>query len=97
MKVTFSRFMTFIVLVEMTALLPLCIITMHYPPSIFMICWTAFWCLVEIMNIRLKRVRHKRESSDSIVDKLVEVAKDKDIDNTDVLNFIKEIKGIISE
>ena len=97
MKVTFSRFMTFIVLVEMTALLPLCIITMHYPPSIFMICWTAFWCLVEVMNIRLKRLKGKRESSVGLLDKLVEVAKDKDIDNTDVLNFIKEIKGIISE
>ena len=97
MKVTFSRFITFIVIVEMTALLPVSIITMHYPPNVFMICWTVFWCLVEVLNMKMKKVHNKRDRSDSFINKIIEMVKDKDIDNEDILNFIKEVKGIISD
>lgn len=97
MKVTFSRFMTFIVIVEMTALLPVSIITMHYPPNVFMICWTVFWCVVELMNIKLKRVKRKKENSEGLIDKLVEIAKDKDIDNKDIIDFIRVLKGLKDE
>ena len=97
MKVTFSRFITFIVIVEMTALLAVSIITMHYPPNVFMICWTVFWCLVEVLNMKMKKVHNKRDRSDSFINKIIEMVKDKDIDNEDILNFIKEVKGIISD
>jgi len=93
MKITFSRGITILVCCEMTALLPVSWMQ-GWPPKWFMICWLIFWSIFEICNVTMKRRKHNREDEQSFINGSIELLKDKNINNQDIVDFIKAIKKI---
>jgi hypothetical protein len=96
MKITFSRGMTFLCIIEMTALLPIAYITEEWPTKTFMICWMIFWSFIELSNVRLKKIRHKTESKNKLIEAISkELEKGKSAGEREkVFDFIKEIKDV---
>lgn len=96
MKITFSRSITAIVMIAMFSLLPVSCLVGSYPPASFTISWLIFCGIVEICNMRMKIVKHKREDSDTFINSMIKLLKDNDISNNDIINLAKEIKEVIS-
>ena len=94
MKITFSRIITVIVCFEMTALLPVSWVVQSWPPKWFMICWLIFWLGVEICNVTMKKRKHNREDEQSFINGSIDLLKDKNINNKDIVDFIRAIKEI---
>lgn len=95
MKVTFSRSITILVFIEYNLPLIVACFVMKWPPTVFTICWYVAWTVVEVLCIKFKDIKHKNDRGETFTNKMVELFKDKDISNEDIINFTQEIKEVI--
>ena len=67
---TFNKFSVALTIINMMWLPIVCVMLRSFPPTSFMICWTAFWTAEAFFNMKIHENKKKRDSHNSVIAEL---------------------------